>query len=139
MKRSLIVAILALAFLLLAAMKTDNATPLGAHVTVAPSTRDPYQLLRRATPDTYTCRALVYDADNPQFAFASLDVVVAPGGKESKSITVQGLTSTFTVGISKDNDRAVTQVTAKRGEKFVLNQRSEIELRAPGRTIIPLQ
>ena len=139
MKRSLIVAVLALAFLLFGAMKTDEVTPLGAHVTVAPSTRDPYQLLRRPTPETYTCRAVVYDADDPQYGFASLEVVVAAGQKQSQSVTVKGLTSTFTVGISKENHHAVTQVTAKRGEKFVLNQRSEIELRPPARTIVPLQ
>jgi hypothetical protein len=139
MKRSPIVAVLALAFLLLAAMKTDEATPLGANVQIGPSTRDPYQLLRRTTPDTYTCRALVYDANDRSYVFASLDVVVAPGEKESKSVTAQDLTTTFTVGVSKNSDRAIAQVTSKRGGKIVFNQRSEIELRRPERTIIPLQ
>ena len=139
MKRSLIVAVLALAFLLFAAMKSDEATPLGANVQIAPSTRDPYQLLRRATTYTYTCRAAVHFADDPTEPFAAVDLVVAPGDHESKTTKARGLDITFTVGVNKSSDRAVTQVTAKRGDKFVLNQRSEIELRRPEQAIIPLR
>ena len=87
MKRSLIVAVLVLAFLLIAGMKTDEATPLGVDVVIAPSTRDPYMLLR-ATPDTYTCRAYVHDANDRRYAFASAQVVVAPGQTKTKTVEV---------------------------------------------------
>ena len=139
MKRSLIVAVLALAFLLIAAMKTDDPTPLGVDVSIAPSTRDPYMLLRRATPDTYTCRAHIYDANDPHYGFAMAEVVVAPGEKEKKTVVVQGLEMTFTVAIGKGSDLATTKVVAKRGDKIVLNQSSVVELRGPSRTIVPLQ
>ncbi len=140
MKRSLTVAVLALAFLLIAGMKTDPVPPLlGANVQIGPSTNDPYQLLRRATPDTYTCRALVHDANDRTYALASLEVVVAPGERQSDTVTVAGVKATFTVGLSKNSDRAVTQVTAQRGEQYLLNQRSEIELRPPARAIVPLE
>ena len=140
MKRSLIVAVLALAFLLIVAMKVDDRAPLGANVQIGPSTGDPFQLLRRATPDTYTCRAFVHYANDPTESFAALELVVAPGHHETKSLKARGLDVTFTVGVSKASDRAVTQVTAKRGgDQYVLNQRSEVELRPPGRTIVPLK
>lgn len=140
MKRSLTVAVLALAFLLIAAMKVDDNAPLGANVQIGPSTSDRFQLLRRATPDTYTCRAFVHLANDPTEPFAALDLVVAPGRHESKTVKTRGLDITFAVGVSKASDRAVTQVTAKRGgDQYVLNQRSEVELRPPGRTIVPLK
>lgn len=128
MKRTAVLAVLVLSFLLISAMKTEDATPLGVNVVIAPSTRDPYMLLERATPNTYTCRAQIYDANDRAYVFNSAEVIVSPGGKQSETVTVNGLEMTFTVGVSKEQDKAVTQVIAKRGEKMVLNQRSEIEL-----------
>jgi len=139
MKRSLTVAVLALAFLLMAAMRTDDRVPMGVRISIAPSTEAEYQLLGRATPDTYTCRARIYDATSESYGFAGADVVVAPGTKETKTVTTQGLAVTLTVAISKENHRAQARVMAKRGDRIVIDQRSEVELRAPGRAIMPLQ
>lgn len=128
MKRTATLVVLVFAFLLISAMKTEDDAPLGVNVVVAPSLRDPYQLLDRATPHTYTCRADVYDANDRAYVFAAPEVFVAPGEKESKTVTWRSLEVTFTVGVSKSHDRAITQVTAKRGGRIVLNQRSEIYL-----------
>jgi hypothetical protein len=81
----------------------------------------------------------VHFADDPTQPFAVLDLVVAPGERESRTTTARGVEIKFTVGVSRNSDRAVTQVTATRGGKFVLNQRSEVELRPPGRAIVPLR
>lgn len=137
MKRIAIVSVLA--FLLFAAMRTNDAVPLGVQVSIAPSVHDPYQLLRRTTPETYTCRAYVYDATDERYGFASPEVVVAPGERQTKTEVREGLSVTFTVAVSKTNDRAATEVVARRGDKIVLRQKSNVVLRTPGRTIVPLR
>ncbi len=137
MKRIAIVSVLA--FLLFAAMRTNDAVPLGVQVSIAPSTHDPYQLLRRATPETYTCRAFVYDATDERYGFAAPEVIVAAGERQTATERTDGLAVTFTVAVSKENDRAATEVVAKHGDKIVLRQKSDILLRTPGRTIVPLR
>lgn len=137
MKRIAIVPVLAL--LLLGAIRSNDAAPLGVQVSVAPSAHDQYQLLRRATPDTYTCRATVYDATDERYRFATPEVIVAAGERQTKTEVSDGLAVTFTVAVSKANDRAATEVVAKRGEKIVLQQKSDILLRTPGRAIVPLR
>lgn len=139
MKRSLIVAVLVLAFLLMAAMKSEEPMPLGVRVSIAPSTHDPYQLLRRETPETYKCRAVVYTVADETKGIAAPEVVVAAGERQSRTVTDRGLRVTFTAAISKGNDRAATEVEIKRGEKIVFQQNSDVVLRAPGRAIVPLQ
>lgn len=137
MKRIAVVS--GLAFLLFAAMRTNDAVPLGVQVSIAPSAHDPYQLLRRATPDTYTCRAFVYDATDERYGFATPQVIVAAGERQTATELRDGLEVTFTVAVSKENDRAATEVVAKRGDKIVLQQKSDIVLRGPSRTIVPLR
>ena len=137
MKRLAMVPVLAL--LLLGAIRSNDAVPLGVRVSVAPSVHDEFQLLRRATPDTYTCRASVYDATDERYGFVAPEVIVAAGERQTKTEARDGLEVTFTVAVSKDNDRAATEVVAKRGEKIVLRQKSDIVLRTPGRAIVPLR
>jgi len=128
-----------LALLLLGAIRSNDAVPLGVRVSVAPSAHDEFQLLRRATPDSYTCRASVYDATDERYGFVAPEVIVAAGERQTKTEARDGLEVTFTVAVSMDNDRAATEVVAKRGEKIVLRQKSDIVLRTPGRTIVPLR
>lgn len=139
MKRSLIVAVLALAFLLVAAMKSDEPVPLGVRVSVAPSAHEPYQLLRRETPETYRCRATVYTVADETNGIAAPEVVVAAGERKSRTVTERGMRVTFTAAISKGNDRAATKVEVRRGEKLVFQQNSDVVLRSPERAIVPLQ
>lgn len=117
MKR--VVAVSVLAFLLFAAMRSNDATPL-------------------ATPETYRCSAVVYDATDEHRVFASPEVIVAAGERQSKTVVVEGLEVTFTVAMSRGNDRAATEVVGKRGEKIVLRQKSDVALRAPKQAIVPL-
>jgi hypothetical protein len=137
MKRIAMVPVLAL--ILLGAIRSNDAVPLGVRVSVAPTSNDSYQLLRRATPDTYTCSASVYDATDERYGFVAPEVIVAAGERQTKTEVRDGFEVTFTVAVSKANDRAATEVVAKRGEKIVLRQKSDIVLRTPGRTIIPLR
>jgi hypothetical protein len=137
MKRIAMVPVVAL--LLLGAIRSNDAVPLGVRVSVAPSAHNEYQLLRRATPDTYTCRASVYDATDERYGFVAPEVIVTAGERQTKTEVRDGLEVTFTVAVSHANDRAATEVVAKRGEKIVLRQKSDIVLRTPGRTIVPLR
>ena len=138
MKRFAVVSILA--FLFLIGANTDAPKPLGVRVTIAPTEDDPIQLLRpRSIPGAYRCRAQVHDATDVRNIIAMPEVVVSPGHKETKTVKEKDLTVTFTVGVSKENDRAMTTVVAKRGEKIVLQQGSDVLLRARKPAIVPLR
>lgn len=138
MKRLAVVSMLA--FLFFVAANTEQPIALGARVTIAPTEKDPIQLLApRSIPGAYRCRAMVTDAADPRVVIAMPEVVVSPGQRETKTVKQKDLAVTFTVAVSKENDRAMTSVVAKRGEKIVLQQESDVVLRTPGRAIVPLQ
>jgi hypothetical protein len=139
MKRLAVLSVLA--FLFLVAANEKQQVPLGVEVTIAPTENDPYQLLgpKRSIPGAYRCTARVYDASETRFTFVAPQVVVSPGRRESKTVKEQDLSVTFTVAVSQANDRAMTEVTAKRGDKIVLKQKSDVMLRTPGRAIVPLR
>jgi hypothetical protein len=135
MKRRVILAVPVLAFFFFTAMGNHEDVPLGVRIAIAPSSQDDYQLLRRRTrPDTYTCRAHVYDATDEAYGFTVSEVIVAAGERETKTDKVGDLEVTFTVAVGKDSNQAATEVTAKRGGKIVLDQHSDVMLRVPGRT-----
>lgn len=140
MKRLAVVSILA--FLFFVAANQEPTLPLGVRVTVAPTEDDPIQLLgprARSIPGAYRCNALVHDALDPRKVVAIPEVVVSPGHRETKTVKAGEYSVTFTVGISKENDRAMTSVVAKRGDKIVLQQGSDVLLRAQKKTIVPLR
>ena len=129
MKRLAIVSVLA--FLLIAAARSNESVPLGVRVSIQPSTPGPYQLLRRTRPDTYTCRPSVYDATQERFEFAAPEVIVAAGKRQTAVEVKDGLEVTFTVAVSRESDRAATEVVARRGDRIVLQQKSDVVLRTP--------
>jgi hypothetical protein len=66
-------------FLLFAAIASMPPAPLEVpevHVSIQPSSMDSYQLLRRQTPDTYTCEADVTEAGtNRMYVHARLTML----------------------------------------------------------------
>ena len=137
MKRAAFVAALAI-FLLGAVQVPELARPseanaLGVRVTINPASEEEYQLLRRRVPPgSYVARASIYNAADER-VLGSSEVILAAGANQTSTTTTAGLTVTFTVGLSQDNTRAGTKVTAKRGEQIVLQQQSDVVLRAPER------
>ena len=137
MKRAAFVAVLAI-FLLGAVQVPELARPseanaLGVRVTINPASEEEYQLLRRRVPPgSYVARASIYNAADER-VLGSSEVILAAGANQTSTTTTAGLTVTFTVGLSQDNTRAGTKVTAKRGEQIVLQQQSDVVLRAPER------
>lgn len=139
MKRLAVVSILA--FLFFVAANNERATrPLAVMVTIAPTENDPIQLLGpRSIPGAYRCRAVVADATDQRYVFATPEVVVSPGHREVKTVKQDGLSIELTVAVSKANDRAMTKVIAKRADKIVLHQQSDVALRTPKPAIVPLR
>ena len=95
-------------------------------VSIAPSSLDHYQLLRRKTPETFTCRAWVSDASsNSGFGWAEL--VVTPGSSaQTTKALAEGYTMEFSVTLKAS--RADSVVTIKRGERLITRQRSAVHL-----------
>jgi hypothetical protein len=94
-------------------------------ISIHPSSMSSYQLLKRKTPDTYTCEAIVTDADT-HHTFVNAELVVLPGHTEkvSRQAGEYGLDFSVTV---KDR-QAEADVTVKRGAKVITRQRSTVYL-----------
>jgi hypothetical protein len=137
MKRLVVVA--TLAFLMFVGMRVEENTALAVAISIAPSTASEYHLLRRASPETYTCRAEITGTADPHYTYATPTVVVAPGEQQTTTAKGDGLDVSFTVAVSRANDRAKTEVVVKRAGAVLLRQKSDVILRTPGRAIVPLQ
>ena len=105
------------------------------YISIHPSSMDHYQLLKRKTPGTYTCTALVSQAGT-NVAFVSAELVVNPGTTEK--ITKQGGDYTLDFAVTIKSQRAEAVATVKRGDKLVTRQRSTVFLNA-GEGNIPLR
>jgi|SRR5262245_33953347 len=97
-------------------------------ISIAPSSMDDYQLLRRRTPYTYTCQAWVFEADT-QNLYVHAEIVIAPG--ESRSVTRKAGEYTLDFSVTLKNQRADSVVTVKRGEKVLTRQRSTMYVQMP--------
>ena len=50
------------------------------NISIRPSSMDEYQLLKRKTPQTYTCTAFVFqEGTHVAYAYAHAELVVSPG------------------------------------------------------------
>jgi len=104
-------------------------------VSIRPSYLDEYQLLKRSTPETYTCQAIVKQAEGHAI-YASADLVVSPGKTEKVSRKNGDYTVDFAVTLK--NNRAESIVTVKRGETVLTRQRSTVYLNTRDPVIIPV-
>ena len=118
-----------------AAPQAVELTAPDVFISIHPSSMDSYQLLKRKTPGTYTCTALVSQAGT-NVAFASAELVVNPGTTEK--ITKQAGEYTLDFGVTIKSQRAEAVATVKRGDKVVTRQRSTVFLNA-GEGNIPLR
>jgi len=129
MKRAAVLSVFA--FLLFASMRstTDPVPVLGIETEIKPSTLDEYMLLR-ATPSTYTCRALVRSVPGAAKydVLASPTLVVVPGKRETVTQKVKDFDVRFTVALSEKKDRAQTEVVLTRGGEVILRQSSNVVL-----------
>jgi hypothetical protein len=106
------------------------------NISIQPSYLDSYQLLKRKTPETYTCSAWVEQAGaKPRRAYITADLVVSPGGSEKVSRRVGDYALDFAVTM-KDN-RAHAEVTVKRGDQVLTRQSSTVYLNKPQTAFLP--
>lgn len=144
MKRTA-VALGALSFLLFTGLTAAEKPlpPLAIVVDVAPSSNDPIQLLTRKTPDTFTCQATVMKpeiVDRAMHVYAGIELVVAPGKRDTLTRKGEDFDVRFTVAVSKARDRAATEVAILRGEEVLHLQKSDVLLKPAERAgIVPLQ
>ena len=117
--------LLYLAATLLAAPATPVINAPEVFVTIAPSTHDEYQLLKRKTPDTYTCHAMVRDAETRGAALHA-EVVLLPNQSDRVVRTSGEYTLEFAVTMKTKTAQAV--VTVKRGDKMITRQSSTVSL-----------
>lgn len=98
-------------------------------VSIQPSVMaDSYQLLRRKTPETFTCRA---DVTQPgtHITYLAANLVLLPGETQRTVSQMRDYTLEFAVTLR--DRRAETLVTVKRGEKLLTRQRSTMILQTP--------
>ena len=135
MKHTLLVVALASTFTFFTkpAQQPPALGALGVQVECEPSSRGNIQLLRRPTPSTYHCNAYVFEAHDTSRGIAGTQVIVGAGERRSKTEKQKDTQITFTVAISKDHDRAATDVVVTKAGKTVLRQKSNVVLLANAR------
>jgi len=143
MKRTAVI-LSAFVFLFFAGMQTGEKPlpPVAIEVAVAPSSQDELQLLGRATPNTFTCHATVWKPEienGRRYGYVGAELFVAPGRRETVTKKAEGFDFRFTVAISKERDRAATEVALMRGETILHLQKSDIVLKPAQRAIVPLR
>ncbi len=112
--------------------------PLEVRVGISPSMYDSLQLLKRATPNTYTCDAAVIDDEKRIFAMARL--IAEPGRRETTKKPNGEFEVEFGVLIAPAGDRAETKVTVRRSGSVIMRQSSTIRLmNVSGKKYIPVQ
>lgn len=102
-------------------------------VDVLPSSQaGEFQLLRRGTPETYTCRAYVGPAGEKKTFFAP-KLVLLPGEHRAATQNAGPYSATFSVSINKPTDRADVAVDVTKNGILVARQRSTLWLASPSR------
>lgn len=131
-----VLAIAAAAFLFLAATPETPPllTPVDLRVDVAPTVYGPFELLREYHPDTYTCRAMLFEDEARHRLYGSVDVVVRPGEQKEKTSTSHGLTMTIKGKVDAERTGAVADVTVVRDGVLIAHQQSRVNMSRPGRT-----
>ena len=118
------------------APQIPDLTAPEVNISIRPSYMDSYQLLKRKTPDTYTCEAFVSEAGT-NHAYIAAELVVTPGRTEK--ITKQNGDYGLDFAVTLKNNRAEAVATVKRGDKVLTRQRSTVYLNTREAAIIPIR
>lgn len=130
---------------LLAATLPGEKTPLVSpafeiRVVVAPSSTDQYQLLKRKTPETYSCSAMVAAPDTV-YTYATANLVASPGKKESVTRRFSDeYELKFTVTVDARNLHAKTVTEISREGVVLTRQSSTFVLRHDNKSdVVPVE
>jgi len=91
-------------------------------VSVLPTKFGPIQLLGRPTPSTFTCSASVTEAGTVH-RLSSLELVIAPGSSEHKSLEVGSYSFRFAASVPAEANRVETEVIVSVGSRVVSRHR----------------
>ncbi len=116
------------ALVLLATTAVPTQPPvLEIYVQVRPTIDDPYQLLTRPAPDTYTCSADATDPEGKR-TYVRARVIAKPGVPATTTRTIGEYELEFHVDISKQGDLAKTKVVVTHAGHIVARQSSAVRL-----------
>jgi hypothetical protein len=139
MKRIAAVVTSIAAFLLFVHAGSVTAPPLlQILIDVFPSATDSYQLLKRASPRTYTCSVLVLEAGTNN-VLGDVKVVVGRGDRQTTKRSAGGLQTEFTVSVTAKGERADAEVVVKRGAEVLTKQLTRMSLLLPSEKIVPVK
>lgn len=114
------------------------APPLEIRISVLPSATDPYQLLKRPSPSTYSCSAVVIEAGTNHL-LGSAQLVVGRGDRQTTKRSAGGLQTEFTVSVTAKGERADAEVVVTRGAEVLTKQRTSMSLLLPSEKIVPVK
>jgi hypothetical protein len=111
---------------------TEPVPAFEVTVHIAPSSLDPYQLLERQSPFTYTAIAdvLDVDGDEPRELLLRARTVVAAGKRETVFERQRDYQVRFTVAVSEKRDRAATEVVVTKNGRVLHRQKSNVVMDA---------
>lgn len=138
MKRIAAVVTSIAAVLLFVRAGSVTAPPLQIFISVGPSASDPYQLLKRASPRTYTCSVIVTEAGTNHL-LGDAKLVVGRGDRQATKRSVGGLQTEFTVSVTAKGERADAEVVVKRGAEVLTKQITRMSLLLPSEKIVPVK
>lgn len=140
---SVLIVLLAAASLITAATAPEATAPVAPAfsivVDVHPSSREPYQLLRRPTPSTYNCDAIIETVPENRSAFVHARMVAEPGRAETITQTFgDGFALKFTVKVGAQQRDANSVVEISRAGQIVARQTSRVMLQRPEKAVRPV-
>jgi len=138
MKRIAAVVTSIAAVLLFVRAGSVTAPPLQIFISVGPSASDPYQLLKRASPRTYTCSVVVTEAGTNHL-LGDAKLVVGRDDRQTTKRSVGGLQTEFTVSVTAKGERADAEVVVKRGAEVLTKQLTRMSLLLPSEKIVPVK
>jgi hypothetical protein len=116
----------------------SDAPALEVTTTIAPVTKDAYQLLRRPTPGILRCSVLVHDEPGSRRVWGTKDILLGPGEKGEETAALGPLQLTFRAEIAQGLDRAETSVTVSRDSRVITRQISTVWLERPSARLRPV-
>ncbi len=109
-------------------------------VSVRPTKQNWTQLMARPTPNTFSCTASVKEPGVFR-SRSAIDLAVAPGSSEEKSLDAGDFSFRFSVTIPVGAEYAQTEVVVFEGKRVVSRYRAEVSFPGPsgGATVRPAE
>jgi hypothetical protein len=134
MRKTVLLALAGCAALLTLATTTppeflrNDAPAVETRISIAPVTKDAYQLLRRSVPGLYRCSVLVREAPGSRRVLGTKDLILAAGEHVEETELLGTLSLKFEASIGKSRDQADATATLTRDGKIISRQVTQVML-----------